>query len=92
MHRYFETLHEKSDTHKKRFALVVAGSISLFIFTIWSFVNFGSGATLAQDESQERRENYQGSDLSNGFSAAWKSLRSNYGEVEYGLEQVPPRY
>ncbi len=51
MRTYLSTLHEKSDSHKKRFALLVSGGATMIIFTIWSLVNFGNGGVLAQNEN-----------------------------------------
>lgn len=40
MNKYLHSLHKKPEHHKKRFALLASGTITLFIFGIWSFVNF----------------------------------------------------
>jgi hypothetical protein len=41
MQRYFATLHKRTPAYKKRFALLVSSSFTLFIFGVWSFANFG---------------------------------------------------
>lgn len=40
--RYLTDLHGKPDHHKKRFALLVSGTATLFIFTIWCIAKFGT--------------------------------------------------
>ena len=42
MRRYLATLHKRSDSHKKNFALLVSGGFTLAIFAVWLFVNYGS--------------------------------------------------
>ena len=41
MKRYIETLKEKPENHRKKFACAVSGLLTLFIFAIWSLVTFG---------------------------------------------------
>ena len=41
MRQYLSTLHTRSDSHKKNFALLVSGGFTLSMFAIWTFVNFG---------------------------------------------------
>lgn len=50
MRRYISTLHTKSPAHKKRFALLVASSVTLVIFSFWSTIRFGEPTIVAQDE------------------------------------------
>ncbi len=38
--RYFEELQTKSKTHKERFALLAAGTVTIFIFAFWSLTQF----------------------------------------------------
>ena len=35
MRQYLATLHKKSPSHKKRFALMVSGGFTLFVFSLW---------------------------------------------------------
>lgn len=41
MDTYIRELKKKSPEHKKRFALIVSGSVTLIIFVTWMFVKFG---------------------------------------------------
>jgi hypothetical protein len=54
MRHYIATLHKRPDHHKRRFALLVAAGVSLFIFAIWSMVTFGEGGIMAQSEKPVR--------------------------------------
>ena len=47
MREYLATLHTRPHHHKKRFALLVSGAITLSIFAVWLFVNYGAGAPAA---------------------------------------------
>ncbi len=52
MRSYLQSLHTKSDSHKRAFALAVSGGFTLMLFTVWSFVHFGSTPTIATEEDQ----------------------------------------
>lgn len=56
MRKYLATLHEKPEHHKKRFALLTSGVVTLFIFGVWSLVNFGlsEGGILARDTEENQ--------------------------------------
>ncbi|MSR87560.1 MAG: hypothetical protein EXS69_00060 [Candidatus Zambryskibacteria bacterium] len=54
MRRYLATLHRQPDRHKKRFALLVSGGVTVLIFVIWTLVTFGTGGTLAEDNNTKR--------------------------------------
>lgn len=41
MKKYLATLHQRSESHRKNFALAVSGGFSLFILAIWLLVNYG---------------------------------------------------
>ena len=49
MRKYLSTIHERPESHKKRFAFAVSGGVTLMIFAIWTMVNFGNGGVLAQE-------------------------------------------
>jgi hypothetical protein len=56
MKKYLRTLHQRPDAHKKRFALLVAGVVTLLIFAVWSFVTFSQPTTVA-DSGATAQEN-----------------------------------
>lgn len=43
MRRYLSTIHERSESHKRHFALAVSSGVTLSIFGVWALVNFGTG-------------------------------------------------
>ncbi len=45
MRKYLASLPNKPDTHKRHFSYVVSALFTLFIFLIWSLVNFGMSDT-----------------------------------------------
>ena len=52
MRKYLATLHTKSQSHKKRFSLLVSGGVTLFIFAMWSMSTFGQSGTLAENKKE----------------------------------------
>ncbi len=40
MKKYLSTLHERPHHHKKRFAFLASGIVTLSIFAVWSLVRF----------------------------------------------------
>lgn len=91
MRRYLATLHTKPDHHKRRFALLVSGSFTAFMFVIWSLVNFGlpreKPSVVAKAEPEEIGSS-PFSNIKDGFAAAFKALGGGFDEVKKGLEQV----
>ncbi len=98
MKRYLATLHTKSDHHKKRFAFLASGSVTLLIFGIWSLATFGIGDEVA--ENLNNTENRVATEqevsplesLLSGVAASFQALRGNVTELKQGLEVVNPDY
>lgn len=93
MRHYLATLHKKPDHHKKRFALLVSASFTLFIFTVWSLVNFGlptNESRIAYNgaEAQRTIETTPFTSLKAGVAAAFQAMSGGFGEIKQGLEQV----
>jgi hypothetical protein len=51
MKEYLRTIHKRSDTHKKRFALIVSGLVTMLIFLVWAIVSFGNATPVAANNS-----------------------------------------
>ena len=51
MKAYLKELRGKPDHHKQRFALLVSGSVTAFIFVIWSVVKFGGAEDVVMRET-----------------------------------------
>lgn len=89
MRKYLATLHQRPPEHKKRFALLVSGGVTLLIFGIWSLASFGvPDRTVARDESEVTPL----SSLKASVSTALKVLRSDRDNLEKGLETVHKEY
>ncbi len=98
MRTYISTLHQRSDGHKKRFALAVSGGVTMIIFSIWTLVNFGQGGVLAQNENELVNSNSQkvaevsevsplesiGASVSSSFAA----LKKAWGDLTTGMDQL----
>lgn len=51
MKRYLSTLHERPESHRKRFALFVSSSLTLLIFALWSLATFGPESAVANNSA-----------------------------------------
>ena len=104
MRKYLSTLHEKPAGHKKRFALLTSGAITLFIFGVWSLATFGMNGIGINKEIFTRKDDVPtpsvrvenevsplGS-LYKSLVASVGTLLDSFGELktslETGLERV----
>lgn len=90
MRTYLSTLHKRSDKHKKRFALVTAGSFTLLIFAIWALATFGereSTATTASANQAVAEANPFGP-LLRGFQAGFEMIKGAPNNFTNELEVV----
>jgi hypothetical protein len=87
---YLATLHTKPDHHKKRFSLLVAGSFTLLIFTVWATVNFGTGSVIAEAPIEERVAQAESPFENFRASAAdsWRLVTGQLDKAKEGLESV----
>ncbi len=72
MRRYLATLHNKSESHKKRFASISAGVVTLFIFGVWSLTTFGV-------KEEELSYNAHSDNATRQEVSPFQSLRINLG-------------
>lgn len=92
MRTYLTTLHEKPDSHKKRFAFLVSAGCTLLIFSLWSLVKFGSPglqadtttntATLVAAGSKELPDKIDTvtpfEDFKSGLDSSLKAIKSTF--------------
>lgn len=86
MRRYLAELHKKSDHHKRRFALLASGTITLFIFGVWSLATFGVDTRpIAESKSQEIGP-FQlfARNMANSFEA----LKGTFGAIKSSFKGV----
>ena len=86
MRRYLATLHKRSDTHKKNFALAVSGGFTLLIFGVWLFVNYSSTGSeqVAEQASQKLAAAHEASPIESlvaSLSTAWDELTKSFKEL-----------
>jgi len=85
MRRYIATLHKKPEHHKKRFALLVSGGFTLFVFAIWTLVMFGSDGTLAKNNAPVLRAHREVSPIESmweNLSSSIEGLREAFGGLK----------
>jgi hypothetical protein len=94
MRKYLATLHQKPEHHKKRFALLVSGTTTLFIFTIWcvaKFGTFGTTSVIATTPSQKDTSIEAMSPIQSiraSASEALSALGTELEKAKAGLESV----
>jgi len=83
MRKYLAELHKKPDHHKKQFALLASGTITLFIFGVWSLATFGiNEGIVAKDEAgpfQSFRSN---------VASSLEAIKSNFGQLKDGFKTM----
>ena len=82
MRKYLAELHKKPDHHKRQFALLASGTITLFIFGIWSIATFGINTKIIA-ETENEVSPFQSLRMS--MAASFEALRGNFGELRSGL-------
>jgi hypothetical protein len=90
MRQYLATLHKRPAHHKKRFALVTAGSFTLLIFAIWALATFGNEKSTTASANQALEEANPFGSLWRGMGAGWNSIVGSTDELKEGLEVANP--
>lgn len=84
MRRYLAQLHKKPDHHKKQFAFLASGTITLFIFGVWSLATFGVNTKIIAEENEVSPFQSLGTNL----AASLEALKRNFGALKSGLKAV----
>ena len=92
MRKYLSTLHQRSDNHKRRFALLSSGIVTLFIFGVWSLVNFGTtGGTLAENQIDTNSSGQEESQVSpfqsfrDSVASSFEAFRGSFTNIRSSL-------
>lgn len=91
MRKYLATLHKRPEHHKKRFALLVSGVFTLFIFSIWTLVTFGEGGVLAREKGEKEEASAEVGpfeSFKNNVATSVEGIFGNFGKLKDGLETV----
>jgi len=80
MRKYLAELHTKPAHHKKRFAFLVSGGVTLVMFSIWMLATFGNGGTLAQEEKSQNEVSPLESIMA-GVGESFEGIRGSFGEL-----------
>lgn len=88
MRHYLSTLHQRSHTHRKRFALVTAGSFTLLIFAIWALATFGNPSETSANAGRKTAAENPFVSLIGGVGAGFNALFSGIEDSKEGLETV----
>lgn len=88
MRHYLATLHKRPDHHKRRFALLASGSITVLIFVAWALVTFGNGGTLAENNNDPERANPEIGPIDSlraGASESLDALGNSFKDLKSGV-------
>ncbi len=88
MRKYLATLHKRSDTHKKHFALGVSSSTTLLIFGIWFAANFGAPDVPVVTQQANVHEAGPLESLGSSLGSAWEALTGSFGGLSDTLGEV----
>jgi len=92
MKRYLAELHKKSDYHKKRFAFLASGAVTLFIFGAWSLVIFpprvDPSLALGKSEDAKVSEVSPFQSLGINLAASISALRDSFKGLEAKLKDI----
>lgn len=91
MRRYLAELSRKPDAHKKRFALLASGVITLFIFGIWSLAVFGTDNPKISDSNTSDKVANEVSpfeSLRMNLGSSFEALKASFSGIKKGLEDV----
>jgi len=84
MDRFIANLHKRPDHHKRRFALLVSSIVTLFIFSAWSLVNFGTTGEVTKQE----KEVSPFESLRAAVGSSLEGMGKIFGEFKTGLQSV----
>jgi cell shape-determining protein MreC len=85
MRKYLKTIYQRSEQHKRRFALVTSGLITLFIFSLWSMVAFSNMPNF------EDKTNDEAQVISTGvspFESIWSDVSGTVGDIKNQLTDL----
>lgn len=85
MKKYLNNLYNKPDHHKKRFALLASGTITLIIFGFWSLTVFPQ--TAQEQIAQETTESVAVKEVS-PFESIGMNLASSLEALKNSLEEL----
>jgi hypothetical protein len=96
MKKYLAELHKKPDHHKRQFALLASGTVTLFIFGIWSLATFGmNGGIIAKDSGSattisKTAENEVGpfQSFRSNLASSLEALKGGFAELKHSFETI----
>lgn len=95
MSRYLKELYKKPDHRKKRFALLVSSTITLFIFGIWSLTIFGVdkkevavNTNSANNSTKTSSEVSPFQSLGMNLASGIEAVKSSFNELRGGFQKV----
>lgn len=94
MRKYLAQLHKKPDHHKRQFALLASGTITLFIFGIWSLTTFGVNRGMAANNNVSNvsvaPESEAGpfQSFRSSVAASLEAIKSSFGQLQNALKEI----
>jgi len=95
MRKYLAELHKKPDHHKKQFALLASGTITLFIFGVWSLATFGiNEGIVAKDNNISEASKVAGGEVGpfqsfrSSVASSLEAIKSNFEQLKDGFKTM----
>lgn len=87
MYKYLDKVREKPVHHRKRFALLASGTITMSILAVWSFVMFGGGGEQVLAE-ENRVEHSPFESLKANVGSALDTFKGDFDKLLETVESV----
>lgn len=81
MRRYIENIQDKSDNHKRRFALVVSGMFTLLIFSLWSMTTFGVLLNTSNVDKTQQEAQVLSTEVS-PLDSIWSDVSGTFSDIK----------
>lgn len=85
MRKYLSTIHQKSPEHKRLFALVISGSVTLIIFGIWSLVTLNRNPQIVAEVSKDEgtlKAPIPLEDIKSGLANSFEAVRGQINSLQ----------
>ncbi|MEK7176889.1 MAG: hypothetical protein AAB719_01130 [Patescibacteria group bacterium] len=91
MRKYLSELYKKPDHHKNRFALLVSGAVTLFIFGIWSLTLFGNDGSQVADANLSNNANEEVSPFESvriNLGTSLQAFKNSFNDIKNNLNTI----
>jgi hypothetical protein len=92
MKEYLRTIHERTPSHRNRFALLVSGGTTLLIFGVWSLVVFGGQTAVLAEAPTPKVEEVEAESpfggLSGGVANSFSAIKEQFQQIKESVSNI----